>query len=247
MRSRKRIGPKASISWATRSASASSTNFPVTTETLLLRLLGRGEVQRKAIEELLELPQQPLTDFIREKITKLRLMLKSQPNLTTNDQETLLNIDALYEDWRNQTIQEGIAVGRQEGRHMPPPKTFVERRVELQHAIRDIESALDYMAGKERSANYHAGKRLAEFMKPQALAAEKSLAEKAVAFHEAHFHYWTAKRHLINEGIGIYGNFQSNVDDVVGLPTDNGSPMAAYFREAIENGHIKKMPVGFQA
>ena len=43
-------------------------------------------------------------------------MLKSQPNLTTNDQETLLNIDALYEDWRNQTIQEGIAVGRQEGR-----------------------------------------------------------------------------------------------------------------------------------
>ena len=90
--------------------------LPVTPETLLLRLLGRGEVQRKAIEELLELPQQPLTDFIREKITKLRLMLKSQPNLTTNDQETLLNIDALYEDWRNQTIQEGIAVGRQEGR-----------------------------------------------------------------------------------------------------------------------------------
>ena len=38
-------------------------------------------------------------------------MSKSQPNLTTNDQETLLNIDALYEDWRNQTIQEG----RQEG------------------------------------------------------------------------------------------------------------------------------------
>ena len=82
----------------------------------MLRLLGRDEVQRKAIEELIELPQQPLTDFIREKITKLRLMLKTQPNLTTNDQETLLNIDALYEDWRNQTIQEGIVVGRQEGR-----------------------------------------------------------------------------------------------------------------------------------
>jgi predicted transposase YdaD len=65
---------------------------------------------------LLELPQQPLTDFIREKIIKLRIMLKSQPHLTTNDQETLLNIDALYEDWRNQTIQEGMAVGWQEGR-----------------------------------------------------------------------------------------------------------------------------------
>ncbi len=86
-------------------------HLPVIPETLLLRLLGRGEVQRRAIEELLELPQQPLTDFIRENITKLRLMLKSQPSLTPNDQETLVNIDALYEDWRNQTLQEG----RQEG------------------------------------------------------------------------------------------------------------------------------------
>jgi hypothetical protein len=60
---------------------------------------------------LLELPQQPLTDFIREKITKLRIMLKSQPSLTTNDQETLVNIDALYEDWRNQTLQEGRKEG----------------------------------------------------------------------------------------------------------------------------------------
>jgi hypothetical protein len=64
---------------------------------------------------LLELPQQPLTDFIREKITKLRIMLKSQPHLTTNDQETLVNIDALYEDWRNQTLQEGRKEGQKEG------------------------------------------------------------------------------------------------------------------------------------
>jgi dynactin complex subunit len=60
---------------------------------------------------MLQLPQQPLTDFIREKITKLRLILKSQPNLSPNDQETLVNIDALYEDWRNQTLQEGRKEG----------------------------------------------------------------------------------------------------------------------------------------
>lgn len=47
---------------------------------------------------------------------ELLIMLKSQPNLTTNDQETLLNIDALYEDWRNQTIQEGRKEGKKEGR-----------------------------------------------------------------------------------------------------------------------------------
>lgn len=43
-------------------------------------------------------------------------MLKSQPHLTTNDQETLVNIDALYEDWRNQTLQEGRKEGQKEGR-----------------------------------------------------------------------------------------------------------------------------------
>ncbi len=41
-------------------------------------------------------------------------MLKSQPHLTPNDQETLVNIDALYEDWRNQTLQEGRKEGQKE-------------------------------------------------------------------------------------------------------------------------------------
>ena len=63
-------------------------------------------------------------------------MLKSQPNLTTNDQETLLNIDALYEDWRNQTIQEGIAVGRQEG-----DRTTLESMLEVRFGSIDRKLA----------------------------------------------------------------------------------------------------------
>jgi hypothetical protein len=38
-------------------------------------------------------------------------MLKSHPHLSRDDQETLVNIDALYEDWRNQTLQEGRKEG----------------------------------------------------------------------------------------------------------------------------------------
>ena len=50
--------------------------LPVVPETLLLRVLGRGEVQRKAFAELLQLPEQPLKSFALEKFTKLRIMLK---------------------------------------------------------------------------------------------------------------------------------------------------------------------------
>ncbi len=89
--------------------------LPVIPETLLLRLLGRGEVQRKAIEELLELPEQPLKTFVLEKLTKLKIMLKSRTRLSKEDQETMVNIDALYEEWRIKTLQEGVEVGRQEG------------------------------------------------------------------------------------------------------------------------------------
>ena len=67
-------------------------------------------------------------------------MLKSQPNLTTNDQETLLNIDALYEDWRNQTIQEGIAVGRQEGRQ-EGDRTTLESMLEVRFGSIDRKLA----------------------------------------------------------------------------------------------------------
>jgi hypothetical protein len=72
------------------------------------------------------------------------------------------------------------------GTNTPPPKTFAERDIELQYSIRDVEEALDFMAGKKKLANYGAGKRLADWLKPQADAAEKDLVEKGVAFHEAH-------------------------------------------------------------
>jgi hypothetical protein len=85
--------------------------LPVTPETFLLRLLGRDQVQRKAIEELLELPQQPLKTFVLEKLTKLKIMLKSRTRLSKEDKETLVNIDELYEEWRNQAIQEGRKEG----------------------------------------------------------------------------------------------------------------------------------------
>ena len=90
--------------------------LPETPETLLLRLLGRGSVQHRASMELLELPEQPMKTFVLEKLSKLRVMLKSRQNTSKEDQELEQNIDALYEEWQRRTRQEGHQEGRREGR-----------------------------------------------------------------------------------------------------------------------------------
>ena len=81
--------------------------LPVVPETLLLRLLGKGFVQRQAIAELLQLPEQPLKTMVLENLTKLQIMLKKRQSRTQDEQELMLNIDVLYEEWRNQIVQEG--------------------------------------------------------------------------------------------------------------------------------------------
>ena len=88
--------------------------LPVVPETLLLRLLGKGSVQRQAISELLELPEQPLKTLVLENLTKLQIMLKKRTTHTQDEQDVMLNIDTLYEEWRNEAIQEGRQEGRQE-------------------------------------------------------------------------------------------------------------------------------------
>jgi hypothetical protein len=50
---------------------------------------------------------------------------------------------------------------------VPRQQPLSAKRIELQYIIRDIEQALDYMAGKERQANTNAGARLAKDIKPQ--------------------------------------------------------------------------------
>jgi hypothetical protein len=98
------------------------------------------------------------------------------------------------------------------------------------------------MAGKERQVNIKAGARLAKDIKPQVDKAEKELAEALVIAHEKHLTYWQAKRHLINAGTGLNGLFDSNVDDVLGIPVDKQSPLHDYFHAAERCGHLKSVP-----
>jgi hypothetical protein len=88
--------------------------LPVVPETLFLRLLGRDAVQRQAVEELVQWPEQPLKNFIFDKITKYQIMLKSSRTLSKEDQEIMVNIEPIYEAWVHEKRQEGREEGREE-------------------------------------------------------------------------------------------------------------------------------------
>jgi hypothetical protein len=128
------------------------------------------------------------------------------------------------------------------GNSVQPIKSWSARRIELQYAMRDIETALDIVASKKRAVDYRAGARLAKEIKTQHDAAEKAVVDALVVAHEKHFLYWQAKRHLLNNGIGIYGLFSSDVDNVLGIPIDKGSPLADLLRTAVTNGFLKSVP-----
>ncbi len=128
------------------------------------------------------------------------------------------------------------------GIDVPRPQPLSAKRTELQYIIRDIEMASDFMAGKERQANIKAGARLAKDMKPQVDIAAKELAAALVIAHEKHLTYWNGKRHLVNAGTGMNGLFDSNVDDVLGVPVDKCSALHDYFYAEVKAGHLKAVP-----
>jgi hypothetical protein len=102
------------------------------------------------------------------------------------------------------------------------------------------------MAEKERQVTIKAGARLAKDIKPQVDIAERELADALVIAHDKHLTYFNAKRHLINGGCGLNGLFASNVDDVLGVPVDKGTPLADLFRAAVRAGYLKSAPKDFR-
>ena len=91
--------------------------LPVTPETLLLRLLGRGKVQTNAIAEVESLSEdKPLKSIILEQLYNLQQNLFVQNDVNSEDREVIVRLAPLYQEDRARAIQEGILQGRQEGR-----------------------------------------------------------------------------------------------------------------------------------
>jgi hypothetical protein len=127
------------------------------------------------------------------------------------------------------------------------PKSKADRITELKYQKRDIRDASDIVARKQKKGLYEVGRQLANHLKKPHDALERQLVDALIVVHGLHMEYFAAKRHLINSGIGIYTNFLSNIDDVLGIPVDNNTELAKFFREAVKKGLIKKMPAGLLA
>ncbi|WP_414582098.1 hypothetical protein [Scytonema sp. PCC 10023] len=93
---------------ALRTAVVAINQLPVTQETLLLRILGKGETQRQAVSELLALPKNnPIRQNVQQLLASWRITVVNQENLTEDDQELIMNLSQAYMEWREATLQEG--------------------------------------------------------------------------------------------------------------------------------------------
>jgi hypothetical protein len=103
---------------AFRTAIVAVNQLPVTTETLWLRILGRGETQRQAVTELLALPESnPLRQNTLRLITNWCIVLvQQQDNLTEDEQELVMNLSQAYQQWEETTKQQGVQEGVQQER-----------------------------------------------------------------------------------------------------------------------------------
>jgi len=102
--------------------------LPTTPETLFLRVLGRGKVQRQAVEELEELSENSpfLTNIIQlvhDLIAVLSARQEKEHDIYQDDQELIMKLSEMYQQQlaeikkqeREEGEQQGLQKGRQEG------------------------------------------------------------------------------------------------------------------------------------
>jgi hypothetical protein len=91
--------------------------LPVTPDTLLLRLLGAGQVLKQAIAEIKALrTEDPARSLALPLLVRLRLEIPIDPaQRTDDDQEFLMQTQDIVETWRQEAIQEGVKKGVQQG------------------------------------------------------------------------------------------------------------------------------------
>jgi hypothetical protein len=88
-----------------------------TRDTLWLRILGKGKIQKKAIDEVLALPiDDPLRNLALELVASWTIRTEQQSELSPEEEEQIMNVSSAYTEWKRKTLQEGRLEGRQEGR-----------------------------------------------------------------------------------------------------------------------------------
>ncbi len=89
--------------------------LPVNPGTLWLRILQKGELQKQAIQELMNLPSKtPYRNNLLEILAHWYRILELREQLTLEEQEEMMNLSPIYVQERNQWLAKGKLQERQE-------------------------------------------------------------------------------------------------------------------------------------
>ncbi len=90
--------------------------LPKEPQTLWLRILGRGKVQKRAIDELIALPaDNPFKQATLESLYNLQQNLVANQTSDTDDRELVMRLAPLYQQDRERAVNEGEQRGEQKG------------------------------------------------------------------------------------------------------------------------------------
>ena len=90
-------------------------HLPKTRDTLWLRVLSRGRVQKTALKELAALPiNDPLRRDVGELLANYRTVLENRKKRTEEEEELIMNLAPEYlqkqQDWKQEGLQEGLQI-----------------------------------------------------------------------------------------------------------------------------------------
>jgi predicted transposase YdaD len=91
--------------------------LPTTADTLWLRILGRDNVQIRAIAEIVRLPiDSPYRQNALELFSNLKIILESKQNKNSEEIELIMKLSPLYLEQIDLATQQGEAKGLERGR-----------------------------------------------------------------------------------------------------------------------------------
>ena len=97
-----------------RAAIIAINRLPQTTDTLLLRLLGKGATQQQALSEVLALPvDNPQRATALRLLTNWRITIETNANIDEEDQELMMVLSQAYLEWERATEDRGMQSERQ--------------------------------------------------------------------------------------------------------------------------------------
>ncbi|MCT7982066.1 hypothetical protein NG796_02030 [Laspinema sp. A4] len=117
--------------------------LPKTPETLWLRMLGKGQVQKQAITELRELPEDnPFRVQTLELLYNLLTILEVRQDLETEDQSLVMELSPLYLERLENANQRGIKQGLEQGQRLMVEKMLKAKFGEVDGELSAIIDAL---------------------------------------------------------------------------------------------------------